>query len=172
MGTAVERVRADARPGLAHDATTLCEAFQRTAALYADEPALRAHGGGPELTWGQYAERVRAIARGLHAAGVANGATVALMLQNRPEAVIVDTAAMHLGAVPFSIYNTSSPEQVEYLLATYREPVLVEAYLPGAEFTVAILGNGKDARCLPIVGMRFEPENYVRQLRAKAAVVQ
>jgi len=47
-------------------------------------------------------------------------------------------------------------KQVDYLLATYREPVLVETYLPGAEFTVAIMGNGKEARCLPIVGMKFD----------------
>ena len=46
--------------------------------------------------------------------------------------------------------------QVEYLLATYREPVLMETYLPGREFTVAILGNGDEARCLPIVGMQFD----------------
>jgi D-alanine-D-alanine ligase len=46
--------------------------------------------------------------------------------------------------------------QVEYLLATYREPVLMETYLPGREFTVAILGNGEEARCLPIVGMQFD----------------
>ncbi len=39
------------------------------------------------------------------------------MLTNRPEFHLVDTAAMHLGAVPFSIYNTSSPEQIAYLLA-------------------------------------------------------
>ena len=39
-----------------------------------------------------------------------------MMLRNRPEAVVLDTAAMHLGAIPFSIYNTSSSEQVEYLL--------------------------------------------------------
>jgi D-alanine-D-alanine ligase len=44
----------------------------------------------------------------------------------------------------------------EYLLATYHEPVLAETYLPGSEFTVAILGNGDSARCLPIVGMRFD----------------
>jgi len=43
--------------------------------------------------------------------------------------------------------------QVGYLLATYREPVLIETYLPGREFTVAILGNGDEARCLPIVGL-------------------
>lgn len=47
-------------------------------------------------------------------------------------------------------------KQVDYLLSTYSEPVLVETYLPGSEFTVAIMGNGKEARCLPIVGMRFD----------------
>ena len=47
-------------------------------------------------------------------------------------------------------------KQVEYLLSTYNEPVLVETYLAGAEFTVAIMGNGKEARCLPIVGMNFD----------------
>jgi D-alanine-D-alanine ligase len=46
--------------------------------------------------------------------------------------------------------------QVEYLLLTYREPVLIEKYLPGAEYTVAILGNDDRARCLPIVGMKFD----------------
>jgi D-alanine-D-alanine ligase len=46
--------------------------------------------------------------------------------------------------------------QVDYLLATYREPVLIETYLAGPEFTVAILGNDEEARCLPIVGMCFD----------------
>jgi D-alanine-D-alanine ligase len=46
--------------------------------------------------------------------------------------------------------------QVGALLAAYAEPVIVETYLPGREFTVAVLGNGAEARCLPIVGMRFD----------------
>ena len=46
--------------------------------------------------------------------------------------------------------------QVEFLLERYQQPVLVEEYLPGAEFTCAVLGNGDDARVLPIVGMNFE----------------
>jgi D-alanine-D-alanine ligase len=33
---------------------------------------------------------------------------------------------------------------------------LVEQYLPGAEFTCAVLGNGAAARVLPIVGMNFD----------------
>ena len=46
-------------------------------------------------------------------------------------------------------------ERVLFLLDEYRQPVLVESYLPGKEFTVAILGNGPDARCLPLVGFDF-----------------
>ena len=45
--------------------------------------------------------------------------------------------------------------QVVFLLERYEQPVLVEEYLPGAEFTCAVLGNGDDARVLPIVGMNF-----------------
>ncbi|HEX9704648.1 MAG TPA: hypothetical protein VGA20_05330 [Gemmatimonadales bacterium] len=46
-------------------------------------------------------------------------------------------------------------ERVHFLLDQYAQPVLVESYLPGAEFTVAILGNGPEARCLPIVALDF-----------------
>lgn len=45
--------------------------------------------------------------------------------------------------------------QVKFLLDTYDQPVLVEEYLPGNEFTCAVLGNGPDARVLPLVGMNF-----------------
>ena len=41
------------------------------------------------------------------------------------------------------------------LLDRYAQPVLVEVYLPGPEFTVAILGNGVEAHCLPVVGFDF-----------------
>jgi D-alanine-D-alanine ligase len=47
-------------------------------------------------------------------------------------------------------------EQTEFLLEHYNQPVLVEEYLPGKEFTCAVLGNGDEATVLPIVGMNFE----------------
>jgi D-alanine-D-alanine ligase len=46
-------------------------------------------------------------------------------------------------------------ERVPFLLDRYAQPVLVETYLPGPEFTVAILGNNGDVRCLPIVEFDF-----------------
>ena len=47
-------------------------------------------------------------------------------------------------------------EQTEFLLENYNQPVLVEEYLPGKEFTCAVLGNGDEATVLPIVAMNFE----------------
>jgi D-alanine-D-alanine ligase len=47
-------------------------------------------------------------------------------------------------------------KQTKFLLENYRQAVLVEEYLPGQEFTCAVLGNGDDATVLPIVGMNFE----------------
>jgi D-alanine-D-alanine ligase len=44
---------------------------------------------------------------------------------------------------------------VRFLLATYDQPVIAEAYLPGAEFTCGVLGNGRSARVLPLVAMNF-----------------
>ncbi len=44
------------------------------------------------------------------------------------------------------------PDQLEAvcrtLLATFSQPVLVETYLPGREFTVGLVGTGKDARAI------------------------
>lgn len=45
---------------------------------------------------------------------------------------------------------------VAELLEVYEQPVLIEQFLPGAEFTCGVLGNGRDARVLPIVGIRFD----------------
>jgi D-alanine-D-alanine ligase len=46
--------------------------------------------------------------------------------------------------------------QISFLLETYDQPVIVEEFLPGDEFTCAVLGNGDEARLLPLVGMRFD----------------
>ena len=45
---------------------------------------------------------------------------------------------------------------VAQLLEMYEQPVLLEEFLPGAEFTCGVIGNGPNARVLPLVGMNFD----------------
>jgi D-alanine-D-alanine ligase len=47
-------------------------------------------------------------------------------------------------------------ERIDWVIGEYNQPTLVEEYLPGREFTVAILGNGRNARVLPIVEIKFD----------------
>ena len=44
------------------------------------------------------------------------------------------------------------------LLSEHRQPVLVEQYLPGREFTVGILGTGEQARALGCMEIELKPE--------------
>ena len=130
-------------PPVAYGAATLCEAFQLTAAAHADQVALRTLHDGISITFAQYADRVRRLAAGLHALGVRHGDTVGLMLANRPEFHLIDTAAMHLGAVPFSLYNTSSPEQIAYLLKDSGNRVFIveAAFLDRARAGMELAGT-------------------------------
>jgi long-subunit acyl-CoA synthetase (AMP-forming) len=133
------------------EASTLCEAFQITAAERPHAVALRTPGGGVEISWAEYASRVRRIAGGLAALGIGRGDTVALMMTNRPEFNLVDTAAMHLGATPFSIYNTSARDQISYLFSNADNRVVVcerqfldvirAADAPLVEYVVVIEGK-------------------------------
>jgi D-alanine-D-alanine ligase len=46
--------------------------------------------------------------------------------------------------------------EAQIVLSTYEQPALVEEFLPGREFTVALLGNGDSLRTLPIVELKFD----------------
>jgi long-chain acyl-CoA synthetase len=124
-----------AAPRGALDEDTLCAAFQRTAAERPDEIALRMPSDPEGVSWRDYAERVRRLAEGLTELGLRRGDALALLLTNRVEFHLLDAAAIHLGAVPFSIYTTSSPEQIEFLLrdSGARIAVTEDALLGGLE---------------------------------------
>ena len=46
--------------------------------------------------------------------------------------------------------------RVSEIGSAYGQPALIEEYLPGREFTVGVLGNGRGARALPVVEIRFD----------------
>jgi long-subunit acyl-CoA synthetase (AMP-forming) len=104
---------------------TMCEAFQVTSAVQPDAVALRTPDGAVSITWREYADRVRRIAAGLAGLGVKRGDTVGIMLTNRPEFHLVDTGALHAGAIPFSIYNSNPPEAIHYLFSNAENRVVV-----------------------------------------------
>src|SRR5215210_2036327 len=120
-------VRAETRSerpaGLA--ASTVAGAFQVTAEAHPDRCALRTKGDELDMSWREYAEKVRSTAAGLAGLGLERGTTMALMLTNRPEFHWFDAAALHLGAAPFSLYNTYTSEQIQYQVNDAGARILV-----------------------------------------------
>ena len=113
-------------------AATIAEAFRITAAERSGDVAIRTRGDAFTITWGELRERVAALAGGLAELGLQRGETLALMLSNRPEFHLCDLAGMMLGAIPFSIYNTYTPEQISYLVSDAAAEILIceQQYLP------------------------------------------
>ncbi|QBS39014.1 long-chain fatty acid--CoA ligase [Nocardia sp. CS682] len=143
---------------------TVPEAFQETRTLRPEQVALRTVGGTQQITWREYGERVQSIAAGLAGLGVGPGDTVGIMLTNRPEFNLVDTAALHLGATPFSIYNTSSSEQITHLFTNAANKVVVteQVFLDkvtgaGVELAHIILVDGPAAGTSTLAEVEANP---------------
>lgn len=118
-----------------------------------DVPALKTLDGAVSLTYRELAARADAVAGGLAKLGLGRGETLALMLSNRPEFHVADLAAVTLGAVPFSIYQTLSPEQIAYVVgdsnariaiveaAFLEQFVAARAELPALEHLIVLGGD-------------------------------
>jgi long-chain acyl-CoA synthetase len=78
--------------------------------------ARRVQGRWQDVTAAEFAQDVEQVARGLVAAGVEVGDRVALMSKTRYEWTLVDFAVWTVGAVTVPIYETSSAEQVAWIL--------------------------------------------------------
>jgi long-chain acyl-CoA synthetase len=149
--------------------TTLAAAFQRTVAERSGDVALRTKGNAQSITWGEYGERVKRYAGGLAGLGVGAGDTLAVLMINRPEFNLVDTAAMHLGAVPFSIYNTSTAEQIRHLLVDSGAKVAVTqaAFLPllreavsGTSVATIVLVDGEAEGTVSLAALPSPPAGF------------
>jgi len=75
-----------------------------------------AGGAWQDVTCAQFRDEVVSVARGFIAAGVGVGDRVALMSKTRYEWTLLDYAIWAAGAVTVPIYETSSPEQVEWII--------------------------------------------------------
>jgi len=117
--------------GMIH-AATFTEGFRRAAEAYPDLVAVRTLDDATSLTYAALRARAERLARGLAGLGLRRGDTLALMLANRPEFNVADLAAVMLGAVPFSVYQTLPPEQIAYVVGDSGAGIAIveQAYLP------------------------------------------
>lgn len=87
----------------------------------------RADGTWKDITAAQFRDDVYALAKGLIAAGIEPGDRIAIMSHTRYEWTVLDYAVWTVGAVVVPIYETSSPEQAEWILTdTMARAVIVE----------------------------------------------
>lgn len=92
---------------------------QRHALIHPDKAALSApddNGEWHDMTWREFEDSVCRAARALLSLGVGVADCVATFSANRPENLITDFALYRIRAISVSIYATSSPGQVEYIV--------------------------------------------------------
>jgi long-chain acyl-CoA synthetase len=159
-------------------AQNLVKAFYAQVDRLGDDLAIRDEARGQDLTWNELRDSVHRIAGGLAKLGTARGDTVAIMLNNRWEFIPADLAAVSLGAVPFSIYQTSAPEQIQYLLSDAESKVVIteQAFLdrikeargdiPSLEQVIVVDGEGGDRTLEELMEMDpgFDPAESVEQI--------
>jgi long-chain acyl-CoA synthetase len=96
----------------------LTDLIRRNAAQHPDVAVMgrKVAGAWADVTARQFLTEVRAVAKGLIASGVEAGDRVALLSRTRYEWVLLDFAIWSAGAVTVPVYETSSPEQIQWIL--------------------------------------------------------
>jgi len=106
---------------------TINAIFHETVAQHSAKTALRYKEDKvyKDISYGELAQRVEAMASGLAALGIAQGDRVALLSENRPEWAITDLAVLALGGVVVPIYPTLPTPQVAYIVRNSEAKALV-----------------------------------------------
>jgi long-chain acyl-CoA synthetase len=159
-------------------AENLVKAFYEVVNRLGDDMAIRDEAREKELSWNELKDVVHRIAGGLAKLGVEKGDTVAIMLNNRWEFIPCDLAAVSLGAIPFSVYQTYAPEQIQYLLSDAESKLVIteDAFaekvnsvrgdLPSLEHVIVVDSDAGDRSLDELVEMdpEFDPAESVEQV--------
>ena len=132
-----------------------------------------ADGGWHGWTMTELADVTARLATGLAGLGVGKGDTVVLMMRNRPEFHALDLAVLFLGATPVSIYNSSAPDQIDYLvndckakLAVVEDDGFLERFLKVRE-SLATLEHHRADRALGDRRQRRRAVQRPRRVRTR-----
>ncbi|MFD6179216.1 MULTISPECIES: AMP-dependent synthetase/ligase [unclassified Isoptericola] len=144
------------------EGTSISTLLAERVARAGDRPLIerRATSGGAwvPVTAGEFQADVVTVARGLVARGIQAGDRVAIMSRTRYEWTLLDFAAWAVGAVVVPVYETSSPDQVRWILADSGARLVVvetpahadavrqvDAELPDLEDVLVIATGAVDA---------------------------
>jgi long-chain acyl-CoA synthetase len=107
--------------------------------------------GWQAVTAKEYEAEIRSVAKGLIASGISIGDRVAIMAKTRYEWTVLDFAIWYAGAVPVPVYETSSAEQVDWILTDsaavaiiVETPALVDLVKPVMPATCKNIWNITD----------------------------
>jgi long-chain acyl-CoA synthetase len=105
----------------------LTDMVARNAAAHPDRVGLRIqrNGSWTDVTYGEFARQVAGVAKGLIAGGVQPGDRVGLLARTRYEWTVLDFAIWTAGAVVVPIYETSSPDQIAWIVSDSGARALV-----------------------------------------------
>jgi long-chain acyl-CoA synthetase len=136
---------------------TVLDGFLLTVGRQPDDVAVReldGHGLSviPSMTWTEYADLVARVAGGLYARGVGPGDRVVLMMRNRLEFHVADLAVLACGATPISIYNSSSPEQIGYLVQHSKASTAIVEAGDFADRMLAAAGAAPSLTTIVVIG--------------------
>jgi len=98
---------------------TIITRYLDTVSAHPQQVALREtqpDGSTTQWTYAEHAARVASAAAYVRGLGIGIGDRVVLMMRNIPDFHFIDLGIAALGATSISIYNSSSPDQVEYLV--------------------------------------------------------
>ncbi len=124
-----------------------------------------ADGTWGDVTASQFRDEVHALAKGFIAAGVQVGDRIALMSHTRYEWTLIDYALWTAGAIVVPIYETSSAEQAEWILANSE----ARAVIAETDGFAGLIGGARDR--LPALEHLWLLESDLPALTAAGAAV-
>jgi long-chain acyl-CoA synthetase len=135
------------------------------------------------LTWGQFAERAKAVAAGLHELGVGHEDPVAILAGTRLEWIIADLGVMCAGGATTTVYPTTEPRDATFIVADSGSKVLIAenadqaakiagADLPALTHVVLIDGAADPAASPPQLTLAELEERGARKLAGEPDLIE
>ena len=146
----------------------LTDMLAANVAEHGDEVGLRRQVDGrwTDVTWNRFGEEVRGVAKGLIASGVAPGDRVALQARTRYEWTVLDFAIWTAGAVVVPVYETSSADQMAWILSDSGATAAVVERDEHAEAIASVRDQAPDLRTVHVID-----DGAVEQLIVAGAAV-